>query len=405
MATPPPPPGATPPPPPAPGGGPWQDTAPPEPPKDENTGLEEHRFPCSACGSDLRFEPSKGQLSCPHCGHEEMLEARVTAGSIPEQDFRAALAKQLPEAEMEETRVLSCDSCGAQVEFDSLTHAKECPFCASPVVTDTGTHRHIKPRGVLPFALQAEEARAAMETWLGKLWFAPNGLKEFARNGRPLQGIYLPYWTYDAATRSMYSGARGTVYYVTRTRTNAKGETETYRQQKVRWTPVSGRVARDFDDVLVLASKTLPRSHTEALEPWDLSEMVPYTPEYLAGFRAEGYAIGLEDGFGLARDKMDSVIRRDVRFAIGGDRQRIDHVQTSVSDVTFKHVLLPVWLAAYRFRDKAYRCVINGRTGRVQGERPWSAWKIAFAVIGGLLAAGAAGYAYAVSQGHVPSPI
>lgn len=394
----------TPPPPP----GPWgadPDTLPrPDAPLSQD-GPEEHRFPCSACGSDLRFEPAKGQLTCPHCGHEEVLDAAPPANAIPELDFRAALARALPEAEMEETRVLSCDSCGAQVELDHVTHAKECPFCASPVVTDTGTHRHIKPRGVLPFALQAEEARAAMEAWLGKLWFAPNGLKEFARKGRPLQGIYLPYWTYDAATRSMYSGARGTVYYVTRTRTNAKGETETYREQKVRWTPVSGRVARDFDDVLVLASKTLPRRHTEALEPWDLSEMVPYTPEYLAGFRAEGYAIDLEDGFDLARTKMDKVIRRDVRFAIGGDRQRIDTIQTSVSDVTFKHVLLPVWLAAYRFRDKVYRCVINGRTGRVQGERPWSVWKILFAILGALLAAGAAGYGYAVSQGHVPSPI
>jgi hypothetical protein len=156
--------------------------------------------------------------------------------------------------------------------------------------------------------------------------------------------------------------------------------------------------------VLVLASNTLPRKHTEALEPWDLAEMVPYAPEFLAGFRAEGYAVDLENGFDLARDKMDTVIRRDVRFAIGGDRQRIDHIDTAISDVTFKHVLLPVWLAAYRFRGKVYRCVINGRTGRVQGERPWSVWKIAFAVIAGLLVAGAVGYAVAVSQGNLPPP-
>jgi DNA-directed RNA polymerase subunit RPC12/RpoP len=367
--------------------------------------IEEHRFPCSNCGSDMRFAPGGAGLECPHCGATEALDPDDSApDAIPELDFRQALADQLPAAQMEETRVLSCDSCGAQVEFDAVTHAKECPFCASPVVTDTGTHRHIKPRAVLPFSLKGKQARDAMEAWLGKLWFAPNGLKEFARKGRPLQGIYLPYWTYDADTKTQFTGRRGDVYYVTRTRVDSDGNTETYQEEQVRWTNVSGRVARVFDDVLVLASQSLPREHTEALEPWDLSELRPYAPEFLAGFRAEGYAIGLEDGYDHARQKMDAVIRRDVRFKIGGDRQKITSMDTDVSDVTFKHVLLPVWLAAYRFRGKAYRCVINGRTGRVQGERPWSVAKIALAVLAGFLLAATIGYVYAVSQGALPAP-
>jgi hypothetical protein len=66
--------------------------------------------------------------------------------------------------------------------------------------------------------------------------------------------------------------------------------------------------------------------------------------------------------------------------------------------VTFKHVLLPVWLAAYKYRGKSYRFVVNGRTGAVQGERPWSAWKIAFAVILGLIVAAAFGYVAAMNQ-------
>ncbi|MEM6727471.1 MAG: primosomal protein N' (replication factor Y) - superfamily II helicase, partial [Pseudomonadota bacterium] len=73
---------------------------------------------------------------------------------------------------------------------------------------------------------------------------------------------------------------------------------------------------------------------------------------------------------------------------IGGDRQRIHEIDTRVSDVTFKHILLPVWMAAYKYRGKSYRFVINGRTGAVQGERPYSAWKIAFAVIIALIVLG-----------------
>jgi hypothetical protein len=95
---------------------------------------------------------------------------------------------------------------------------------------------------------------------------------------------------------------------------------------------------------------------------------------------------------------MDQTIRRDVRFDIGGDRQQIEALQTVISNVTFKHILVPVWLAAYRYRGKAYRVSVNGRTGQVQGERPYSAWKIAFAVLIGGLVAGGVGYLVATGQ-------
>jgi hypothetical protein len=157
-------------------------------------------------------------------------------------------------------------------------------------------------------------------------------------------------------------------------------------------------VARFFDDVLVLASRSLPKRYTDALEPWDLSGLMPYQPEFLAGFRAEAYQVELEAGFTEARAKMDRQIERDVRFDIGGDRQRIHSIDTALSDVTFKHVLLPVWMAAYKYQGKSYRFVVNGQSGRVQGERPWSAWKIAVAVILGLLVAGVIGYFAAQSQ-------
>ncbi|RFP88329.1 primosomal protein N' (replication factor Y) - superfamily II helicase [Rhodobacteraceae bacterium 63075] len=358
---------------------------------------EEHRFPCTECGADMRFEPGGESLVCDHCGATEAIDGAARS-RIAELDFEAALEARLPEQEIEETRVSACPNCGAQVELGGATHAAECPFCATPVVTDTGTHRHIKPRAVLPFALDERTARAAMTDWLGSLWFAPNGLKQYARKGRAMNGIYVPYWTFDADTRSAYSGERGTVYYTTVT-VMRDGKRVKKRIAKVRWRRVTGRVARFFDDVLVLASRSLPRKYTDALEPWDLAALEPYSPEFLAGFRAEGYAVELPEGYEEARGKMARVIERDVRFDIGGDRQRIHHVDTEVSDVTFKHILLPVWLAAYKYRGETYRFVVNGRTGRVQGERPYSAWKIALAVLIGLALAGIAGYFYGVEQG------
>lgn len=351
----------------------------------------EHRFPCDQCGADFRFDPEAGLLRCDHCGNTAPIEMSQTrAEALREIDFEAALAGLSPD-EVEEKRLVKCQNCGATVEFEPDIHAAECPFCATPIVTDTGTSRQIKPKALLAFSLTERAAKEAMNNWLGRLWFAPGGLKEYARKGRKMQGIYVPYWTFDADTKSRYRGQRGTIYYVSRTVTR-NGKTETIQEQKIRWTNVSGRVARFFDDVLVLASRSLPKAFTDALAPWDLSELTPYTPEFLAGFRAEGYTVELPDGYDEAEEYMERVIRRDVKFDIGGDRQRIDQLNTDIRDVTFKHILLPVWLAAYKYRGKTYRFVVNGRTGSVKGERPYSAIKIAFAVIVGLIVAGAIGY-------------
>lgn len=361
--------------------------------------VEEHRFPCNSCGSDFRFDPDSGALTCDHCGHTDPIGQSWEP--ILELDFKQAVEQRLPEAEIEETRVAGCPNCGAQIEFDSKSHSSECPFCATPVVTDTGTHRHVKPKGLLPFAFNEREARKVMTDWLGGLWFAPNGLKAYARKGRKMNGIYVPYWTFDADTKSAYIGERGTHYYETRTVVR-DGKREQIRVRKTRWRQVRGRVARWFDDVLVLASKSLPKRFTDALEPWDLAELRPYNPEYLAGFRAEGYAVELVDGYEEARHHMHQIIMRDIRFDIGGDEQRIHDVKTNVKDVTFKHILLPVWLAAYKYRGKTFRFVVNGRTGRVQGERPYSFWKIFFTVVLALLLAAAVGYVIAQNQGALP---
>ncbi|WP_371168379.1 primosomal protein N' (replication factor Y) - superfamily II helicase [Aliiroseovarius sp. 2305UL8-7] len=368
------------------------------PREDTEAPLEEHRFPCDQCGADMRFDPERNELTCDHCGFHAPIDDRpAMVPVIRELDLKRALADQLPDAETEVTRVVTCPNCAALIEFDDHTHATECPFCATPVVTDTGTHRRYKPKGVAPFEVEESEARQAMTDWLGRLWFAPNGLRDYARKGRKMTGIYVPYWTFDADTKTRYSGQRGTVHERVRT-VMVNGERQQRRTRHVKWRSVSGRVARFFDDVLVLASRGLPKKYTDALEPWDLSRLEPYRPEYLAGFRAEGYTIELEQGFSEARDYMNRIILRDVKFDIGGDRQRVSDMDTNMSDVTFKHILLPVWLAAYKYRGRTYRFVVNGQNGRVQGERPYSAWKITFAVILGLIAAITIGYLSAQSQ-------
>jgi hypothetical protein len=149
----------------------------------------------------------------------------------------------------------------------------------------------------------------------------------------------------------------------------------------MRWTRVSGRVARFFDDVVILASRSLPKRFTDALQPWGLEALTEYRPDYLSGFRAEGYTVDLDEGMEEARGIMDARIRHDIARDIGGDAQRIGVVETRLSDVTFKHILLPVWVAAYRYAASPTASWSTARPARCRANAPIRPIKIAIAVI------------------------
>ncbi|GAB6040480.1 hypothetical protein [Endothiovibrio diazotrophicus] len=154
----------------------------------------------------------------------------------------------------------------------------------------------------------------------------------------------------------------------------------------------SGRFRRFFDDVLVVAAAGLPAKLVEKLEPWPLAEVVPFDQRYLAGYLAQTYDFELHDGFLAGKRRIDRALHDDVINDIGGDEQRVKWVHTTYDPITYKHLLLPVWILAYRYGEKSYRVLVNAGTGEVQGERPWSWWKIGATVL--VIAAAAAAVLY-----------
>jgi len=235
----------------------------------------------------------------------------------------------------------------------------------------------------------------AFKKWIGSLWFAPSKLKKFAQGDEKLKGYYLPYWTYDANTNTHYQGQRGDVYYVQVQRTvtvNGRQEQRTVQEARIRWTNVSGQVSNAFDDITIGASKTISHAILDNLSPWHTEVLVPFNEKYITGFQAEEYTVGLDNGFELAKVKMNVVIRQDIRYDIGGDRQQISSMQTQYSNTSYKNVLFPVWTASFKWKNKTYNYAINGQTGKVSGERPYSWLKIAAIV--GTLGGGAGGAVY-----------
>lgn len=344
-----------------------------------------HHYPCPACGADLLYEPKDGFLSCAHCGHKEAIPTSVE--QVTERSFEHYLQIQPEQLAQLAANALDvqCQGCGATVTFTPPEVARDCDFCGIQIVAQAKSADPIlAPAGVLPFCITQSQAGTGLRDWLQSRWFAPNALKQFARP-EAIRGVYLPFWTYDTNTTSYYSGERGEYYYTTETyyERDSKGNqiARTRQVRHTRWHSAAGTVARWFDDVLVPASKSLQQNRLEALEPWDLAELKPYDPAFLSGFKAQRYQIDLAQGFERVKQVAEGVIREDVRADIGGDEQRIHHVATHYSGITFKHLLLPVYAGAYRFNQKLYQIVVNGRTGEIQGERPYSFWKIAMLVL------------------------
>ena len=344
---------------------------------------------CSACGGHLKFDPASNKLKCDACGAEFDIEA--SDEEVNELDFNKYVEENLGTIETQTLHTVECENCGAHVTFDENVVSDRCPFCGTIlVVTNTVAATQIKPGSLLPFGLDKQQSFEAFKKWIKALWFAPNDLSKRMTDIKELQGIYVPYWTYDSDTSTSYSGQRGDYYYTTETYTvmvNGKAETRTRQVRHTRWTSVSGSVHLFFDDVLVLASKSLSAKHANALEPWDLDKLIPYDEKYLSGFRTETYQIDLKDGFDSAKKIMDNRIYSAIRRDIGGDEQRVTSKNTSYSAITFKHILLPVYISAYRYNNKVYQILVNARTGEVQGDRPYSVWKILFFSIFSLAAA------------------
>lgn len=344
-------------------------------------------FPCTGCGAKLSFSPGTKELACEYCG---------TANPIPEGgenveelDFDTYLQALEGKMEVEEVEEVRCEKCGAEQSMAGHLFAGHCTFCGAAIVSKGYASRRIKPKSLVPFQVTRDRAAEAFRRWVRGLWLAPGDLKRYAQKDAGLAGVYLPYWTYDCQTGSDYAGERGDDYWTTETYTTqdsqGKSVTQTRQVKHTRWTPAAGHVERFHDDVLVMASKSLPPRITGSVMRFDLKGLVPYQPQFVSGFQAEAYQVTLREGFPIAKRSIDEAVRALIRRDIGGDQQRIHSVSTRYSGVKFKHVLLPVWISAYRYRDKAYRFLINGQTGEVSGESPKSWWKIAAIALGALI--------------------
>jgi Zn finger protein HypA/HybF involved in hydrogenase expression len=349
-------------------------------PAPDTVAVAREKFHCPACGAEAHWNPAKHALICPFCGTESAAELETRDGQtvIVEHDLAEAL-RAIPEsARGWRTEKVSarCQSCQAVSVLDPTRVGQRCDFCGSAqLLPYEDTREAFTPESLLPLKVSESQSRELIRAWYRRQWLAPNKLASKALTDTA-KGIYLPYWTFDARAHARWTADSGTYYY---TREGGK------RVRKVRWTPASGELDHTFDDELVAASKGVHPGLLRGVEPFPTGTLVPYDPGYLAGWTVERYQIDLVTAAARSREQMEATLRRLCGAQVPGDTHRNLVVQPTFSDQRFKHILVPLWLLTYIYGKKSYQVAVNGVTGRITGDRPWSWVKIMLLVIAVLI--------------------
>jgi DNA-directed RNA polymerase subunit RPC12/RpoP len=344
-------------------------------------------FPCPGCNAQLYFNPGHQQLECEYCG----VKVNIDKGTdhIRENNLKLQMSATGDPAVVVEQQVYKCTRCGSETVFSSETPTFICSFCNFEVVNPVAYKtRLIQPSGVIPFRIDKQQSTTIFKTWLGKGWWAPGDLSEFARHDA-LHGIYLPFWTYDAQTDSEWSGYGGRYYYVTVEDTDANGNKTTRQEQRTEWIHRSGTYENFFDDILIGGANELNQSEYESVFPYKLEELVNFDARYLSGFQADVYDIAVNDGYARAEEKMNEAIYEACVELCRIDTHRDVEVNTSYSNQTYKHILLPLWVCSYLYKNKRYHFLVNGQTGKIYGKKPVSAIKVVLTVLFALMVIGA----------------
>ena len=340
--------------------------------------LAPHGEPCAGCGAPVE----SGDKFCTHCGIE------VEAGKRPPSQKDAELVIEGPKKHIE------CQSCGAHIKVDPDERSYTCPFCDSTYVvehTEETTGRQ-PPEFVIGFGVTPEQALKKFRHWIAdNSMFRPGDLAQ-SRIEDKLRGVYLPFWRFTMRSQSRWSARIGEYWYRTETytTTDSKGKrvTRTRRVRETEWWPLSGQHHKYHRDYLVSGSKGLEQSQADRVKPFNLPALKRYDPSYIAGWITEEYSIEKDTALEICRREFLNRERAAIARFLPGDTHQSLQVNTRFGKATSDLCLLPVYLLSYRYKDKLYRFMVNGQTGKVAGDKPWSQKRIWTAVgIGvGLLA-------------------
>ena len=219
----------------------------------------------------------------------------------------------------------------------------------------------LKPDLVIPFKLSREDAiRELKKHYRGKV-FLP---KTFSSENQlqKIQGIYVPFW--------LFSGeAEGSSHFeCTRSRSYRSGE---YRVTETEHYDVYRAGTMPFEKVPVDASSKMPDDHMDSIEPYDYSDLKPFSTAYLPGFLADKYDVSVEESRERADTRCMGSLQTALRDSVKGYETCFPRGKNaSIKAGKVHYAMLPVWVLNTKWQDKDFLFAMNGQTGKLVGDLP-----------------------------------
>ena len=336
--------------------------------------LDNDNYSCPNCNAQLTYLPDKMAIHCDYCGYEEKLIGETSnlenvfdSTEVEKNDWK------------DEVKIVRCENCDAENVISVHDIATECPFCGSSQIVQIDQLPGKKPDRVVAFRIAMEKARETFGNWIKKKLYAPRKVKKEVPSIK-VNGVYLPSWTYDADSISNYVGRLGKRYTVT-VGSGKNRRTET----RIRWFTIRGTEIVDFDDVLVNAGNKITSSQLSSVEPFNTNESFLYEQKFLAGFSAEHYKINVQIGWKNVQPKLREMIKRKILSHYVYDVVDYVKFEPMYKNITYKYVLLPIWIGKYQYNKKDYGFIVNGESGKVSGKYPISAPKVIITILLALL--------------------
>ena len=337
------------------------------------------KYNCPGCGADMAYDPALGKLSCSHCGYAEEvsgsgIEDTMASGgngaSSENSGSNSASSAQMLE--------YHCPNCGSVLVTGERTTSVSCEYCDAPLVLADRLSGNYRQRRIIPFSVDKKAAVAAFKKWCHNGWFTPGGFTS-ADNIKKLHGTYVPYWIFNMRAHVVLDGTG------TRVRVRRSGETE---YTTTDYFQIHRDGFMDFANVPYDASAKMPDTEMAKLEPYHLEEARLFSMPYLAGFDSDQY--DYEDGqlAAMVQDRVkDGAVSRLTQTLPPYATVNFPLRQVDFQMLGNDYTLLPVWSLSYIYKNKEYRFMMNGQTGRVVGKAPVSIPKLV--IFGSVISAAA----------------
>lgn len=336
-------------------------------------------FRCPQCGGETAYSVENGGLTCTYCGYHEATPATAVGRDAQTFEFTVETVQRATQGWGIERKELRCQNCGSQISLPAGSLTAQCPFCASnKVIHYKASQDALRPRFVIPFQVEETRCHQVAREWLGSSWMTPKALRRVAAVA-DFTPIFLPFWTFASTAAASWKAQVGH----TRTHRDSKGNTHTHTE----WRWESGNVDHRFDDMLVCGTEHVSDRLLDQVGRFDLNDLVPYRPEFLAGMQAQAYEIGLEPAWAQARHAMREDVRQQCRSQASTSKIRNFTMQLDFAEESWRYILLPLYINTYYYENKPYQLLINGQTGRIAGQRP-ADWRKIGAVAAALVAPG-----------------